>query len=237
MKISIKTNIKELTKKLDDFAKKQVPFATAQALNSLAKHVALVEKKNIKAVFPTAKPFTVNAVGISKASKNNPTATIYMKDITAGYLRPYEIGGVYKVWQDNTLMLDPARKGSVKLNQYGGIPQGTFAQLKARSDVFEGIPKGWPSAPYGLWQRPFKRQAQTDVTANIKMRGKLRGRHALKIPKGANTTGKIRLLILMVHPHNVGRHLNWFALAQGCVNSRFNREFDIALRKAIATAK
>ena len=234
MKISLRTNIKQLTKNLDALAKKQVPFATAQALNALAKHVALVEKKNIKTVFPTARPFTVNSVSTKLARKDNLTATIDLRPIAASYLRPFEFGGPHTPIQGNNDILDPIQQ---KVNTYGNIPRGTYAKLKARKDVFEGRPKGRPNAPYGLWQRPFIREQQKDVSPTVKIRRKMRNRHAQKIPAGANTTGKLRLLILIANPLDTKQRLNWHALAQGCVKARWKREFDVAMKQALATAK
>ncbi len=210
--------------------KKQIPFAAAQAVNAIAKIVKLIEQKNIKETFPTAKPFTVSGVFVSLARKNNLTAIIDMKPVTAQYLKPFETGGPHFV--DKGLMLDPVGQ---PVDRYGNIPQGTYAKLKARPDVFQGKPRGMPNAPYGLWQRPFLRERDKTKNMPVWMRKKIRGQS--KVPRGANTTGRLRLLILMADPLQVTPRLKWHALAEGCIRSRWQREFSQAMKTALATAK
>ncbi len=231
IQIKIKVDAKQLSKGLEAMVKKQIPYAASQAINAISKRVKLLEQKNIRENFPTAKPFTVSGVSLSLARKNNPTAIIDLKPITAKYLQPFEMGGPHFV-ANGRLMLDPVRQ---QVDNYGNVPKGTFAKLKSRPDVFQGVPKGGINKPYGLWQRPFLRERDKAKNVPIWVRKKLRGKS--KVPRGSNTTGRLKLLILMAGPLTVTPQLKWHALAEGCVRARWQREFSKAMKLALGTAK
>lgn len=95
LEISIRSNVKEISKKLTDFAYKQLPYAQAQAVTVLAKLVRDAEVAGLKETFPTATPFTLKSVGVKAARKNNPVSIIYVKDVAAAYLQPFETGGTH----------------------------------------------------------------------------------------------------------------------------------------------
>jgi hypothetical protein len=78
-------------------------------------------------------PFTVNAVGSSGARKNDLRAKVYVRDIAAGYLEPFEFGGDHKL--NSSALLNPK---NIKLNKYGNMPRNKLSQLKAKSNVFIG---------------------------------------------------------------------------------------------------
>ena len=77
---SVKSNIDEFTKDLDDVARTQIPYATALMLNSLARMVIGGEVEEIEKDFPTATPFTKRAFSYVPATKYNQFTTIYAKD-------------------------------------------------------------------------------------------------------------------------------------------------------------
>lgn len=147
--ISVRADIAGITKALSALAEKQIPFATAMAINDVGKQVQAAERANIKETFPTATPFTVNSVGMIRASKGVPRAIIFVKDIAAGYLEPYEDGGRHML--NSRALLNPK---DINLNQYGNIPKGKLASLRGRADVFIGGIKGKGGATVnGVWQR------------------------------------------------------------------------------------
>lgn len=214
--ISVRVDVKELTRNLGYLADKQIPFATAQALNALGAIVKETETQNIKATFPTATPFTQNAVAVLKASKSNPTVTILVKDRTARYLNPYEVGGVHVL--NSRALLNPK---NVTLNQYGNIPKGKLAALKAMPGVFVGTVKTKAGPISGVWQRP--------TPAPIG-KGK-------KMPRGANTTGKLKLLIRFGDALPVKQRLHYQSKAKAIVAANFAPCFNAAMARALASAK
>jgi len=219
--ISIQSNIKEIQSKLSALHQKQVPFASALALTSLAKLVQAAETDEIKKTFPSATPFTQKSVGMKAATKASQTAEVYLKDIAASYLRPYAFGGVRKLTTGKN-MLEPV---NVDLNQYGNIARSKIKQLKGRPDVFVGAIKTKSGETInGVWRR-------TSVSGR-KFKG--RGSKAL-LP---NNTGRLKLII-RIDPVATApkQHLGWKERAEKIIKVSFNAEFDKALAKAIASAR
>ena len=145
MELSIKSNIDQFQKDLDKVAKTQIPYATALALNTLARKVIAGEIEEIEKDFPTATPFTKRAFSYIPATKSNPFTTIYAKDIQDTYLEPYTDAGS-SVPTAGGAMLVP--KG-IGLNQYGNIPYKKIASLRAGGNVFVGTIKTKAGAKIG----------------------------------------------------------------------------------------
>lgn len=153
--ISVRSNLKQVSRQLSAFAYKQLDFAAAQAVNDLARQVAEAEKENIKATFEKPKPFTVNAVAVRGATKRTLTAVVYVRPIAAQYLAPYEQGGTHKL--PGRALLNPK---NIRLDQYGQLTRSTLQRLKARSDVFIGAVNTKHGLVNGVWQRTKARRGQ-----------------------------------------------------------------------------
>ncbi len=136
-------DIKDLSAKLQSL-KKQIPFATAQALTGVAQQIAAAEKTAFQRKLENPTPFTVNSVGSAGARRDNLIAKVFVRDIAAGYLEPLEFGGVHKL--NGQSLLNPK---NVKLNKYGNLSRNKLSQLKAKPDVFIGDIDGIN----GVWQR------------------------------------------------------------------------------------
>lgn len=239
--ISIRTNIKQVSKNLSALAMKQLPYAQAVAVTSLAKRVAAAEKENIKDVFPTATPFTINSIGMRSATKNRPVAIVYVKDIAAHYLLPFEDGGVHFLGSKKGLLKPIAQA----VNQYGNLPRATLARLKGKSDVFIGTVtfKKSGQTVSGVWQRPQYGECGIsrgpgDKNYHSKGRG-----GALKGSKGdtSNLIGGVRtglkLLIRFSDPQVVKQSLRWGSRAQATVKAWWGKDFGAAMAKAVSSAK
>jgi hypothetical protein len=137
--IKIKSNIEEFTKELERDMLSQVQFATSLTVNTLAKGVVQAEKDEIEKDFPTATPFTRNAISFIPSTKTKLFATVFVKDIQERYLEPYTDGGMsIPAGPSNIAMLTP--KG-IQLNSYGNIPFGKIQSLKGGGNVFTGTIK------------------------------------------------------------------------------------------------
>ncbi len=147
--------------------KKQIPFATAQALTSVARQVAAAEKTAFQRKLENPTPFTVNSVGSVGARRDNLTAKVYVRDIAASYLEPFEFGGVHKL--NGNALLNPK---NIKLNKYGNIPRNKISQIKATGKAFFGKIDGRS----GLWQRhkykKVKRRAKRSANGTRRERVK-----------------------------------------------------------------
>jgi hypothetical protein len=221
---SIRSNIKEIQKKLGAFAYQQVPFASAAAVTSLAKLVRDAEVKNIQSTFKNPSPFTVKSVRMTAARKGSPVATVFVMDKAAQYLEPYEDGGTHHL--ASNALLNPK---DVALNQYGQLRKGTLAALKARSDIFIGEVKTKHGMVNGVWQRSAEK-----ATVRRMKGGKLVVANA---KRGFNTSGQLKLLIRFGDALPVKERLHYRARAQKVVDMNVDREFGRALAKAMATAR
>ena len=136
-------DIKDLSAELQSL-KKQIPFATAQALTNVARQIAVAEKAAFQRKLENPTPSPVNSVGSVGARRDSLTAKVYVRDIAAGYLEPFEFGGVHKL--NGQALLNPK---DIKLNKYGNLSRNKLSQLKAKSNVFIGDVDGIN----GVWQR------------------------------------------------------------------------------------
>lgn len=148
IKIDVRQDLKRVTKSLSDFAEKQIPFATAQALSALGKMVEKAEVAEIAETFPTATPFTKGGVGLRRARKDRLQAEVYLRDVTATYLAPYIDGGVHHL--NSRALLNPK---AINTNQYGNIPRGRLGQLKGQKSTFIGTVQTKAGAVSGVWRR------------------------------------------------------------------------------------
>jgi hypothetical protein len=174
--ISVQTDIKRATAALNDIAKKQIPFASAQAVNALAFEVQKAERANMGSVFAHPRPFTQNSVFVDKATKAHPTATIFVRPEVAKYLSPFERGGVHVL--PGKALLDPK---NIRLDQYGQLPKGAMQRLTARPDVFVGKVAG----VMGVWQRMKNHSLKLMVRFGI----------ALPVHKSLGFTAKAEALV------------------------------------------
>jgi hypothetical protein len=142
--ITVRTEFLKMRDSLDDLAKRQLPFAAANALTKTARLVQREETSAISQVFDRPTPFTQRAVGVKPARKTDLTSEVFIKPIQAAYLKLEETGGV-RTPKKQALLL-PAK---IALNQYGNIPKGALQRLKGRRDIFIGQVKGIG----GVWQR------------------------------------------------------------------------------------
>lgn len=230
LQLKVTSNIDELQKKLSDTAKKQMPFAMATALTSLAQLVAKAEKANEHEVLDRPRPFTTNSIKVIGARKDRLAALVYMQDIAARYLEPYEFGGTNVL--NSKVLLKPI--AAVKdLDQYGNLPRNFLAKIKGRSDIFVGAVKTKHGVIKGVWQRATEDGGKAS-TSRVGKDGKVKVR---KTSKGLNTSGGLKLLVQFADAHPVKQRLHWFDLASKLVDDSVNQEFGKALGKALGTAK
>ncbi|HFQ7085450.1 TPA: hypothetical protein ACHSON_000910 [Raoultella planticola ATCC 33531] len=142
--------LKDLSLQLKQL-QKQIPFATAQAMTSVVREIAAAQKVALGRKLESPTPFTVNAVGSSGARKNNLRAKVYVRDIAAEYLEPFEFGGEHKL--NSQALLNPK---NIKLNKYGNMPRNKLSQMKAKPNVFVGEVNGVDA----VWQRRKPKKAK-----------------------------------------------------------------------------
>jgi hypothetical protein len=149
--LSVKADIRKVAKALDDAARKQLPFATAQAINATAEKVRLAQRDNMREVLDEPTPFTLNSVAVKRATKANQVALVYVKPVAAAYLLPYEIGGKNKL--NSKALLKPI---NAKVNQYGNLPRNLVRRLASKPNTFIGKVQTKRGLIDGVWQRSKK---------------------------------------------------------------------------------
>jgi hypothetical protein len=234
--LSIRVDFRALTKRLENLATKQLPFATAKAVNALAARVEKAEIDNLKKQFPTLTPFTAKSVGVKRATKANPTAFIFIKPLAARYLQPYEHRGAHFLGTKKGLLV-PIEQAT---NQFGNLPKGTLAALKSRADVYVGPIKTKAGTVNGVWQRvantshvTLLQRAKGGKLAPLK-----RTKAGRVVPlRKLNTNDKLKLLIRFKDSPVVKQSLGFGAHARRTVATYWRVDFDAAMAKALATAR
>ncbi|HFJ9769574.1 TPA: hypothetical protein ACGW1T_000360 [Raoultella ornithinolytica] len=144
------STLKDLSRQLKQL-QKQIPFATAQAMTSVVRDIAAAQKVVLGRKLESPTPFTVNSVGSAGARKNNLRAKVFVRDVAAEYLEPFEFGGEHKL--NSQALLNPK---NIKLNKYGNMPRNKLSQLKAKPNVFVGEVNGVDA----VWQRRKPKKAK-----------------------------------------------------------------------------
>ena len=144
MEINVAADCRRAAAALTDLQQRQIPYASALAVNDLAFQVREAEIAAIPSVLRNPRPFTRKSVQVNRASKGSPVATVFIRPEVAKYLQPYEDGGKHVL--PSKALLDP--KG-VKLDQYGQLSRTAISRLVANPKVFKGEVRGIR----GFWQR------------------------------------------------------------------------------------
>ena len=220
--LSIRTNLNQVERDLNRMEREQLPFASAQAATALAGLVQNAERQEMRSTFDGVTPFTLGGVKVKRARKSDPTAVVYLGDISEAYLAPYISGGRHFLGSKRGL-LNP--KG-INVNQYGNIPKGKLAALKAKPNVFVGTIKTKNGQTIGgVFQRG-------NFTKRVK-----RTPGVKPIGKAVTSRHRLRILIRFTDPERVTQRLPWYETARQVLDAHANREIDLAVKAAMATAR
>lgn len=205
--------------------RKQIPFATAQALTNVARQIEQGEKKGLQRQLQNPTPFTVNSVRSTAARKTNLTAKVFVMDTAASYLDPFEFGGVHKL--NSNALLNPK---NVRLNKYGNLSRNKMAQLKANPDVFIGaVTTAAGQHVNGVWQRKkAKKGKKGKKRLKRSPNGTRRERQKQRPPK---------LLIRFGNALEVKEHLGYFDRANKMAEALMPSALSLAMADAMKTAK
>lgn len=222
--IRVELNTQELTRQLDDIGRRQIPFATARALSSLGKKLAVIQQSETNKAIDRPNPFTQKqSIYSTAADKRGPfEITVGYKQKQAAYLapllggdrrqRPVEVraqGGVQYVVPGKALS---SGIGGIKLDRYGNVPQQDLISLLNQDNTygtalrfFRGTPKGSQGFGDGVYAR-------------------------------VDNNKKIVPLLLFVTDAQYQKRLD-FSEAQKAAVELWPKEFEAALASALATAR
>tara|TARA_R110000803_G_C11873675_1_gene308776 strand:- start:89 stop:766 length:678 start_codon:yes stop_codon:yes gene_type:complete len=224
MKISVKTNIKDVTRGMSRIQRKQIPFAASQTLNQLAFDLTKRKAKGVlgEATATTfdkkrgkgSTPFTQRNFFFEKSTKKNLTAFVFWDIRNADYMRFQVKGGVRS--PRSKAIVVPTKNSKKHLNAFGNFKKGAVTEmLRDKSKYFSGSPLGAKGGKSeGIWERY----------------GRSTKRGGQKVRKVASYTQSARY----------SPRFPFVAIVQRSVSDKssgFNSKFRENLRRALATAK
>ena len=220
MQIDIRSDVKELTKSLNRIQRKQIPFATSRALNTLAFDVRKMLQDGLDIHMDRPTPYTKRGVQVEKSTKKKLVAEVGFRSKSFGkgkgsatqasYMKRQIEGGTRKA--RSKAIPVPVPK-NLKTNKYGSIVRGKIQKLLADKDkYFSGVPKGISDAP-GIWQR---------MPANSKRK---------------KPGGKIRMVIAWEPKTQYSKRFPFKRIVETTVRTNFRKRFDFELREALKTAR
>jgi hypothetical protein len=220
MQVSVKSDIKKLTKALSTIQRKQIPFATSKALNA----TAFDARKSVQTALdlqldkPTA--YTKRGVQVEKSTKKNLVAQVGFRSrkfgkgqgsITQAEYMQRQIAGGTRLPKGQAIPV-PVPK-NMKPNKFGNIPRGKIDRLLADKDkYFSGVPKGRNSGA-GIWQR---------MPANSKRK---------------KQGGKIRMVIAYEPKAQYQPRFRFKSVVEKSVKQNFGMRFNSAMKQALASAR
>ena len=151
LELNIHADVRRLERELNDFAQKQVRFATAQALNDTARAVRADLQDEFRSVFDRPVPRTLNSVRLSFATKARPEISIEIDaepnkgTAPARYLQPQIEGGGRHLKRFERLLqakglMPPGwyavPGAAAPLNQYGNVPGSFLTMLLSYFQAF-----------------------------------------------------------------------------------------------------
>jgi len=144
--VNIKTNQKEILKKLGRKAKRHIPEATKWGINNTSKKLQKAYQVQSNKYLDSPTRFTTNAFAIGFATAKKLSGFVVVKDIQAKYLRWAFEGGTST----------PSKKIAVptenrKLNKFGNIPGKRQGVVKGKQ-VIRQTKRG-----AGVWSAPTKK--------------------------------------------------------------------------------
>lgn len=217
MRISIKSNVDKVTKRLAKTHAKQVPFATSVALNETANYVAKVQRKVAQSTFDRPTPFLLNGIHTGRgrgwagqrATKRNLVAVLMPGSrrgniSEAGQrvndtLKRQILGGTRQA--PGRALPVPTKK--VRLNKYGNLTKGQIARLLSKPNVVslgrrEGVEPG-------IYRRDKK--------------------------------GRLTMLVAWEPQTQYRARFDYYGIAQRIAGRRFQKEFRKSMARAVATAR
>ena len=216
MQISVKSDVKELQRKLKH-AKKQIPYAIKRGLDATAFDL----QRNLKATLPkyVHQPvkFTTAGIQVEKATKTKLIAEVGFASKSFGraigslpqadYMKRLIEGGVRK--PESKAIAVPYKK-HMKPNVKGNIPRGKIGRLLGQTDkYFSGEPVGKKKGGgAGVWKR---------------------------IGKGRKE--KIKMQVVWKDKTDYQKSYPFKALALNFIKKNFRNNFNNAIEYALKTAR
>jgi hypothetical protein len=210
--IKIESNVKELNKKLGMFQKKHMPEIVADGINVVAAKSANAMRSQFAKSFDKPVSKTVKSVLVFAAKPKDLSALVFIRNKggygkpPSEYLEPF-LSGKPKTPQKSNVII-PTK--NTKTNQYGNITAGNRNKYFSNDNkYFVGVPKGFPNAGYGVWERY--------------------GRNAT----GSSAGAKIRMMVNLSKQQNFRKRFDFFKTVSGVVKNNMAKALDKEMRRIL----
>lgn len=237
---------------LEVVAPKQIPFIVAVAMTETARDVEFVVKRAIQTDVDRPKPYTINSLTSTRATKQKLEAVVAWRDSlsrdsitgfasekgTQGgkYLRPIAEGGSRPLKRSESALrrqgllpvgyyLVPGR--DAKLDSYGNVPGSVYTQMLSALRAFSE--KGYVA------NRTAKSQAKRSLPLWFAIKPGDKTRLAPGIYKRKGT--KRELIFAMVRTPKYHVSFPFEGISRRTALERLPIQFNKAIDKALATAK
>jgi hypothetical protein len=228
----------------------QVPFATALALTKTAQYVQGELTKAMDTVFDRPTPYTKNALYVKPARKDDLVAIVKVKDESfkgnpaVRYLFPEITGGTRNLKGFEKLLqragVMPAGwyaipTSAALLDSYGNVPAGTvtriLSQLQSARDSLTN-----ESATLKAKRNRTKRNARYFAVNPATERGKLKPGIYERLGTAWGSGIRPIFLYTQKQPSYSARY-DFYGMAQRLAVERYPMEAELAIQRAIATAR
>lgn len=238
--INVSDNIKDVTRGLDDFARRQVPFATAQALTFTARNAGADLKRELGSIFESPTPFIRNSPYFTPANKSRLEAEVGIRDkggraTPAQYLKEHFSAG-----QRSNKPMEKAMRAAgylpagwlavpstdgVKKDAFGNVSRATVARILGA--LKQGTTAKQGANAFRLFVVPpgDKRKATRHLAPGIWSANRL----------GDATT--LKPVFLFVQAARYEKVLDMQKTVGATVAREFDRQFSLALASALRSAR
>lgn len=237
----------------NDLEKKQFPFVLAQTLNDAGFAVREAWRDEMPKVFQNPTAWTLNAVLIRKATKQDLSAEVFLRNevgdgIPPAYYLQFQVrGGPRRPKRFEKLLRSSGVMGAdefavpakgLQLDPFGNIPSGVITSILADAQALNDEADRSTAESRGRRTRRARKREFTGVYfANKKQRGRLpRGiyERASRGFVGPRQGGSIRGVLMFVHQPQYEAIYNVFDVANRVFASTFARRWQDNLNFAVA---
>jgi len=152
MQINVKDNIKSVVKRLDRDAKKQIPFATAAAINNTAFSIRKAVQAQLPRHLDRPTPYTIRGVRVDKAKKTLLEGSVFFIPRVAEYMW-YQVEGGSRRASKKWIAVPT---DNVKLNKYGNVPRSKKGLIRNKKQFIANI-----NGTTGVWESGSRAKPQT----------------------------------------------------------------------------
>jgi hypothetical protein len=257
MKIGIQHDMNDLVRRLD-VQQKQVPFAASLTINRTAQLVKEAEIKDMRDSFDRPVPYTLNSVFIEPSTKQNLTAKVWIKDdggkgnAAADYLLPQIMGGerALKKFERALQLLLVLPKGmrivpgnGAEMNAYGNMSQGQIKQILSYFNAAQ-LTSGYSANTTASRREKLRKGTKTQRGMEYFVGRPAGGRLPLGIwqritqfARHGDSASKLIPIMIFVTNAQYRKLFRFDETAQQVIAREWSRQFEMAAKQAMATAK